>query len=72
MPTEDIPVATATASPPLEPPEDRSGSCGLDVRPKTTFAVSHHSANSGVFVLPRKIPPAALARATTVASRWGM
>ena len=66
-----MPVATATASPPLEPPELRRRSCGFDVRPKTRFAVSHQSANSGVFVFPSRTAPAAFARETTVASRSG-
>jgi hypothetical protein len=71
MPSDDMPVATATASPPLEPPEVRAGSCGFDVRPKTRFAVSHQRANSGVFDFPTRMPPADFARATTVASRRG-
>ena len=70
-PSDDMPVATATASPPLEPPELRSWSCGFDVRPKTRFAVSHQSANSGVFVFSSRTAPALFARETTVASRSG-
>jgi hypothetical protein len=40
IPSADTPLAIATASPPDDPPADRSGACGLRVAPKRSFAVS--------------------------------
>src|SRR5262245_22303422 len=54
-----IPVATATAEPPLEPPEERLGSHGFRVRPYATGSVVGTGPSSGVFVFPRKTKPAA-------------
>ena len=63
--------AIAALSPPLEPPGVRAGFNGLRVSPKTRLLVWMSVANSGQFVLPRSMAPAALRRATAVASRCG-
>src|SRR3972149_12251229 len=65
------PAATIAAGPPLLPPGVRERSYGFDVRPYTSLSVSFDQVNSGVFVLPSRIAPAALTRATTGASRAG-
>ena len=62
-----IPVATAIADPPLEPPGIRVGSCGLRACGLVT-----PSANSCVEVLPRITAPAARQRATASASASGV
>ncbi len=54
------PTATATAEPPLEPPEVRCGSHGLCVAPCNSGSVVGASPNSGVFVFPSISSPAAL------------
>ena len=71
MSNGEPPAATIAAAPPELPPGVRSRSYGFDVRPKTSLSVSSDHVNSGVFVLPSTIAPAALIRATTVASRSG-
>src|SRR6218665_2496275 len=70
--SELMPEATATAPPPELPPQVRSTSHGLFVRPKMVLCVCVSSASRGMFVLPTMTAPAALSRATTVASRSGM
>ena len=63
-----MPVASATADPPEEPPQVRSGFHGLRVVPNRSFDVKPSAANSGRFVLPTTMAPAARRRATTTAS----
>lgn len=63
-----MPAASAAAPPPVEPPALRVGSQGLRVRPNTSLNVLPPAANSGVFVLPMMIAPAARSRSTTSAS----
>src|ERR1700754_5120186 len=53
-----IPVATATAAPPLEPPHVSSGFHGLRVAPNIALNVFPPAPNSGVFVLPTTMAPA--------------
>jgi hypothetical protein len=55
-------VARATADPPLEPPEVRARFHGFRVAPNTALVVFGPKANSGVFVLPRMMAPAAFRR----------
>src|SRR5271170_7214493 len=62
------PDAIAAASPPLDPPDDRSRFHGLLVFPLKELSVSYAIKNSGVFVFPKIIPPAARSRATSGAS----
>ncbi len=64
--TRPIPVATAIAEPPLDPPGMRVGSCGLRACGLVT-----PSANSCVLVLPRITAPAARQRSTAAASTSG-
>ena len=66
-----MPVASAAAEPPLEPPAVRARFQGLRVAPKTSFTVFGPNANSGVLVLPITIAPAARSRWTTRASSSG-
>src|SRR3954464_2206594 len=66
-----IPLATATAAPPLEPPEERQASQALRVRPNRGESVRHLLPNSGVVVLPIRIAPAPRSRATATASSVG-
>src|SRR5512133_3843127 len=66
-----IPLATATAAPPLEPPLERLASQALRVRPNSGESVRHLLPNSGVVVLPIRIAPAARNRATATASWSG-
>ena len=53
-----MPVASAAAPPPVDPPALRLGSHGLRVRPNTSLNVLAPAANSGQFVLPRITAPA--------------
>src|SRR5256885_5968508 len=56
-----MPAATAAAAPPLEPPGVRPTFQGLLVRPKMGLIDCAGSASIiCTFVLPRRIPPAAL------------
>jgi hypothetical protein len=71
MPMGDIPAAIAADSPPEDPPGVRSRFQGLLVRPVTRLSVSVHPENSGRLVLASAIAPAALNRATAVASVSG-
>src|SRR2546427_12892971 len=63
-----MPLATATAAPPLEPPLERSALQALRVRPNKGESVRHLVPNSGVVVLPIRMAPAARSRATATAS----
>ena len=53
-----MPVASATAEPPEDPPQVRVGSNGLPVAPNTRLTVFAPAPNSGRLVLPKMIPPA--------------
>src|SRR3972149_5998362 len=55
-----IPLATAAAEPPLDPPVVRSVSQGLRLAPKSFGSVVGTRPNSGVFVLPITTRPAAV------------
>jgi hypothetical protein len=66
-----MPVASAAADPPLEPPAVRARFHGLRVAPNTAFTVLGPKANSGVLVLPSTMAPAARRRSTTSASTSG-
>src|SRR5262249_61033269 len=66
-----MPAARAAAEPPLEPPAVRARFQGLRVAPKTALTVLGPKANSGVFVLPSTMAPAARSRSTTSASTFG-
>ena len=59
-----MPVASATAEPPLLPPHVLVRSNGLRVAPKTSLKVCDPAPNSGVFVLPMVIAPARRSRST--------
>src|SRR5919109_396137 len=63
-----IPVASATAPPPVEPPQVSAGFQGLRVGPKISLNVLAPAPNSGVLVLPTTMAPAAFRRSTTSAS----
>src|ERR1700710_1705351 len=71
MPIGDMPAAIAADSPPDEPPGVRSRFHGLLVRPVTRLSVSVQAENSGRLVFINAMPPAALKRATAVASAAG-
>ena len=62
-------VASATASPPLEPPAVRAGFHGFRVSPCRELSVWTRSAMSGRFVRPIGIAPAARIRSTTGGSK---
>ena len=64
-------VARATAAPPLLPPHVFVRAYGFRVAPKTVLNVCEPAPNSGVFVLPTVIAPAARIRATISASCAG-
>ncbi len=64
-------AASAAAAPPLLPPALRLRSYGLRVAPNTGLTVCEPAPNSGVFVLPRLIAPAADIRSTCSASKSG-
>ena len=66
-----MPVASATADPPEEPPQVSAVSHGLRVAPNTSLKVLAPAPNSGVFDLPRTIPPAASIRSTCQAEKVG-
>jgi hypothetical protein len=66
-----MPHDTETAAPPLLPPHVLVRSYGLRVAPKTSLKVWDPAPNSGVFVLPQVIAPAARMRVTISASRVG-
>src|SRR5262249_58353807 len=62
------PAATAAAAPPLEPPGVRAVSHGLRQSPFSSDSVIPIVPNSGVFVLPMIVKPAARILRTTDAS----
>src|SRR5262250_373778 len=62
------PAATSAAEPPDDPPGTRAGSSGCRLRPNAECSVDDPIANSSQFVLPAITAPAALSRATAVAS----
>src|ERR1700716_2035454 len=62
--TGTIPVATATAEPPLEPPVVREGSRGLGVGPYAAASVVGNNPSSGTFVRPQQTNPASTKRGT--------
>ena len=64
-----IPVATATAEPPEEPPDVSATSKGLRVGPQRRFVQTAPKPNSGVLVLPMITAPACRSLATT-SSSW--
>lgn len=63
-----MPVASATASPPLDPPQVRVGFQGLRVSPCRLLSVCQRSAMSGMLVRATGMAPAARMRSTTGAS----
>src|SRR5919197_628469 len=65
------PAATAAPAPPDEPPGVRSRFHGLRVTPKTRLSVIPTQPKVGVLVLPSRMAPAALSRATDGASSAG-
>jgi hypothetical protein len=67
-----IPLATAAAAPPLEPPAVRERSNGLRVAPNTALKVCDPAPNSEVFVLPITIAPALRRRSTSSVSAAGI
>ena len=66
-----IPEASATAAPPLLPPQVFDISYGFRVAPNTSLMVCEPAPNSGVFVFPMVIAPAARSRSTISASSSG-
>src|SRR5574342_810255 len=66
-----MPVASATAEPPLDPPQVSAGFHGFRVAPKTALKVLPPAPNSGVLVLPTMMAPAAFRRSTMTASSVG-
>ena len=62
--SQAMPVASATAAPPEEPPQVRSRFHGLRVMPNTSLKVLAPAPNSGVLDLPSTTPPAASMRWT--------
>ena len=66
-----MPLASATAPPPLLPPHVFVRSYGFRVAPNTVLNVCDPAPNSGVFVLPQVMAPAARIRVTMSASRVG-
>src|SRR5438093_10675022 len=70
--TKHIPVATAIALPPLEPPGMRVRSQGFFASPKNGFGLVTPKAHSCRFVLPRMTAPAARSRAVTALYSFAM
>src|SRR5262245_4502804 len=66
-----IPVASATAPPPVDPPHVNARFHGFRVVPKTALRVLPPAPNSGVFVLPTTLAPAARSRSTIKPSSVG-
>jgi hypothetical protein len=60
-----MPVASATAAPPEEPPQVRRVSQGLRVMPKTSLKVLAPAPSSGVFDLPKTTAPRLSSRSTS-------
>ena len=71
IPIGPSPAATAAAAPPLDPPAVRVPSHGLRVGGNSRLSVKPFQPNSGVFVFPSEIAPAARSRSTTGASSSG-
>src|SRR5699024_6294369 len=74
VPTDSapMPVATATALPPLEPPGGKAGSYGFRVIPNRGLSVTAFQPSSGVVVLPSNTTPFSRNRAVTgLSSRQG-
>ena len=63
-----MPDATAAAAPPDDPPDVRLRSSGLLTRPWTGLSLCQSASHMATLVLPRMTAPAALSRATAVAS----
>ena len=61
----DMPAATATADPPLDPPGDRVGSSGWRTGPNAESSLVVPNANSCRLVLPTSTAPARRSRAVT-------
>ena len=66
-----MPHASATAAPPLLPPQVFVTSYGFSVRPKTSLKVCEPAPNSGVLVLPSVTAPAARSRSMISPSTVG-
>src|SRR3954447_21791354 len=66
-----MPLASAAAAPPLDPPADRDRSYGFRVVPKTGLNVCDPAAHSGTLVLPMVTTPADRIRSTISSSRFG-
>src|SRR5690349_7672547 len=66
--TGTAPYATAAADPPLEPPTDRVRSHGLRHGPCSRDSVVSEDENSGTFVVPTGLNPAARYLAKTSSS----
>ena len=65
-----MPPATAAAAPPLDPPALRFRSYGLFAEPQSCGSVIFLKPNSGVFVRPTMIKPAASRRFTKLSVRF--
>ena len=59
-----MPLASAEAAPPLEPPGVRSRAQGLNVRPRSALSVCQRRLKAGVFVRPTMTAPARFQLAT--------
>ena len=70
-PSGVIPVASAAASPPLDPPGVRVGFHGFCVRPRSALSVSQRRPTSGALVRAIGMAPAARRFATAGASSGG-
>jgi hypothetical protein len=70
-PSGVMPVASAAASPPLDPPGVRDWFHGLTVAPHSSLSVCQPIAKSGRLVQPIGIAPAARIRSTAGASMAG-
>src|SRR6185503_11028256 len=66
-----MPHASATAAPPLLPPQVLLVSQGLRVAPNTGLKVCEPAANSGRLVLPMVMAPACFSRSTISALLLG-
>src|SRR4051812_48033439 len=66
-----LPAPPPPPPPPLDPPGVSAGAHGFPVVPKSSFVVKAVYPNSGAFVLPTTIAPAARSRATWTSSAAG-
>src|SRR5262249_3404590 len=64
-----MPAARLAAEPPLDPPGDLVGSCGLRAGPKAESSLVVPNGNAWRFVLPMKTAPASLRCAIETASQ---